>query len=598
MTDNAACTELIQHHHYANERRRSMYRVNPRPPLRQLKTTQHVHSQPQTIITTMKDDAPCTESTPNHHYHNENDTACTESTPDPHCDIERRHIIYRVDPRPPLRQWKTTQHVQSQLQTTITTMKDDAGCVESTQTAITTKKDDTACTESTIDQHYDNERQRSMYLVNTRPPLRQWKTTQHVQSQSQTTITTRKDHTSCTQSTYSIPDHHSDNERRHTRYRVNHKTPLRLWRRRHTRYRVNTACTGSTPKHDYDNERRRSMYRVNPKTPLRQWKRHSMYRVNPNPHCDIERRHTIYRVDPRPPLRQRKKTQHVQCQAQTTITMIKDDAARTESIPGHNYENEIRHSMYRVNPRPPLRQWKTSQHVQSQLQTTITTMKDDATYAESTTDQHYDNERRRIMFRVNPRPTFRHWKTTHHVQSQPQNTITTMKDEAACTESIPDNHYDNERQRNMYRVNPRPPLRQRETTQHVPSQYQTTITPMKDHTSCTQSTYSIPYHHYDNERRHTRYRVNHKTPLRLRKTTQHVQGQLQNTITTMKDDAACTESTPKHHYDNENDTACTESIQTPIATLKDDTPYTEWIPDHHYDNERRLSMYRVKRRPL
>ena len=311
MTDNAACTELIQHHHYANERRRSMYRVNPRPPLRQLKTTQHVHSQPQTIITTMKDDPPCTESTPNHHYHNENDTACTESTPYPHCDIERRHIIYRVDPRPPLRQWKTTQHVQSQLQTTITTMKDDAGCVESTQTAITTKKDDTACTESTIDQHYDNERQRSMYLVNTRPPLRQWKTTQHVQSPSQTTITTRKDHTLCTQSTYSIPDHHSDNERRHTRYRVNHKTPLRLW-----------------------------------------------------------------------------------------------------------------------------------------------------------------------------------------------------------------------------------------------------------------------------------------------KTTQHVQGQLQNTITTMKDDAACTESTPKHHYDNENDTACTESIQTPIATLKDDTPYTEWIPDHHYDNERRLSMYRVKRRPL
>ena len=238
--------------------------------------------------------------------------------------------------------------------------------------------------------------------------------------------------------------------------------------------------------------------------------------------------------------------------------MIKDDAARTESIPGHNYENEIRHSMYRVNPRPPLWQWKTSQHVQSQLQTTITTMKDDATCAESTTDQHYDNERRRIMFRVNPRPTFRHWKTTHHVQSQPQNTITTMKDEAACTESIPDNHYDNERQRNMYRVNPRPPLLQWETTQHVQSQSQTTITKMKktqhvqsqsqstfattkEDIACTEST---AHHHYDDERWHTMYVVNPRLSLRQWKTTQHVQSQPQTTITTMKDDAACSDSIP------------------------------------------------------
>ena len=416
-------------------------------------------------------------------------------------------------------------------------------------------KDDAACSESIPDNHYDTERPHIMYTVNIfnpRPSFRQWKTTHQVQSQPQNTITTMKD---------------------------------------------DTACTGSTPKHDYDNERRRSMYRVNPKTPLRQWKRHSMYRVNPNPHCDIERRHTIYRVDPRPPLRQRKKTQHVQSQAQTTITMIKDDAARTESIPGHNYENEIRHSMYRVNPRPPLRQWKTSQHVQSQLQTTITTMKDDATYAESTTDQHYDNERRRIMFRVNPRPTFRHWKTTHHVQSQPQNTITTMKDEAACTESIPDNHYDNERQRNMYRVNPRPPLRQRETTQHVPSQYQTTITPMKDDAACSES---IPDNHYDTERPHIMYTVNIFNPipsLRQWKTTHQVQSKPQNTITTTKDDTACTGSTPKHDYDNERRRSWYRvNPKTPLRQWKRHSMYRV-NPNPHCDIERRHTIYRVDPRP-
>ena len=221
-----------------------------------------------------------------------------------------------------------------------------------------------------------------MYIVNARPSLRQWNTTQHIQSQLQNTITTMKDDAVCTESS---PKHHYDNEN-------------------------DTACTESTP----------------------------------DAHCDIERRHTIYIVDPRPPLRQWKTTQPVQSQAQKTIARMKDDAARTESIPDHHYDSEIRRSMYRVNPRPPLRQWNTSQHVQSQLQTTITTMKDDAACAdsthttittmkddtactESTTDQHYDNERRRIMFRVNPRPQFLHWKTTQHVQSQPQNTLRQWK---------------------------------------------------------------------------------------------------------------------------------------------------------------------------
>ena len=257
-----------------------------------------------------------------------------------------------------------------------------------------------------------------MHLVNTSPPLRQRKTTQHVHSQSQTTITTLKDHTSCTKSTDSIPDHHYDNERRHTRYSVNHKTPLRLWKTTQhvhsqrqtiiTTMKDDAACTESTPKHDYDNERRRSMYRVNPKTTLRQWKRHSMYRVNP-----------------RPPLLHWKTTHHIQSGSQTTMTTMKDDTACTESSADHYNDDETRRSTCRVNPRPPLQQWNTTQHVQSQPETTIMTMKDVAECTESTPYHHYDNERRRSMSRFNP----------YHL----------------C---------DNERRHSMYRVNRRPPLRQ------------------------------------------------------------------------------------------------------------------------------------------
>ena len=321
MKDDAPCTEWTSDHHYDNERRHSMYRVNPKPPLRQWKTTQHVQSQP-----------------PKHNH-----------------DNEIWHSMYRGNPIPPLRQWKTTQQVQSQSQTTFATLKDD-----------------TACRALTADHHYDNERWHTMYRVDPRPPLRQWKMTQHVHSQPQTIITTMKD---------------------------------------------DAACTESTPKHDYDNERRRSMYRLNPIIPLRQWNMTTQHvqsppqntittmkgdtactEATPDPHCDIERRHTMYRVDPRPPLRQWKTTQHVQGQSQTTITMMKDDASCTESIPDQYYDNERRHSMYIVNPK-----------------------------------YHYDNERRRTMYRVNLRPPLRQWKTTHHVQSQPQTNITIVKDDAACT---------------------------------------------------------------------------------------------------------------------------------------------------------------------
>ena len=150
--------------------------------------------------------------------------------------------------------------------------------------------------------------------------------------------------------------------------------------------------------------------------------------------------------------------------------MKDDDAACTESTPKHHYDNERRHSTYRVNPKPPLRHWKTTHHVQSGSQTSITTMKDDIACTESIADHHNDGERRRSMYRVNPRPPLRQWKTTQHVHSQSQNTITTMKDDAPCTESTLDHHYDNETRHSMYRVNPRPTLWQWKTTQHVQSQ--------------------------------------------------------------------------------------------------------------------------------
>ena len=545
MKDDAACTELIPDHLCDNERRHSMYRVNRRPQLRQWKMTQHVRSQPQTIITTMKDDAACTESTPRHDCDNERRHRMYRVNPKTPLRQWKRQSMYRVNPRPPLRHWKTTHHIQSGSQTTITTMKDD-----------------TACTESSADHYNDDETRRNTYRVNPRPPSRQGNTTQHVQSQPETTITTMKDVAACTEST---PDHHydnerrrsmsrfnpyhlCDNERRHSMYRVNRRPPLRQWKTtQHVQsqphntiatMKDDTACTESTPKHHYDNENDTACTES-----------------TPDPHCDIERRHTIYRVDPRPPLRQWKTTQHVQSQAQTTITMMKDDAARTESIPDHHYDSEIRHSMNIVNPRPPLRQWKTSQHVQSQLQTTITTMKEDAACADSThttiktmkddaactesTPKHdYDNERRRSMYRVNHRPPLRQWKTTQHVQTQSHYTITTMKDDdAACTESTPKHNYDNERRHSIYRVNPKTQLRQWKTTQHLQSQLQNTITTMKDDAACTESTSK---HHYDNERRRIMFRVNPRPPFRHWKTTHNVQGQPQNTITTMKDDAACT----------------------------------------------------------
>ena len=138
---------------------------------------------------------------------------------------------------------------------------------------------------------------------------------------------------------------------------------------------------------------------------------------------------------------------------------MKYDTACTESTRDHHYDNERRRSMYRVNSRPPLRQWKTTQHMQSQPQTNITIMKDDASCSEWIPDQHFDIERRHIMYKVNHNTPLRQWKTKQHVQSQSQTTITTMKDNATCTELIPDHHYYNERRRSMYRVNPRPPLR-------------------------------------------------------------------------------------------------------------------------------------------
>ena len=339
MKDDAACTESTPQHDCDNERRHRMYRVNPKTPLRQWK----------------------------------------------------RHSMYRVNPRPPLRHWKTTHHIQSGSQTTITTMKDD-----------------TACTESSADHYNDDERRRSTYRVNPRPPLRQWNTTQLEHSQPETTITTMKDVAACTEST---PDHHYDNERRRSMCRFN-------------------------PYHNNDNERRRSMYRVNPKTRLRQWKT----------------------------------TQHVQSQPQTTITTMKDDAACSDSIPLYHYDNEIwRRSMYRVNPKTPLRQWKTTQHLQSQPQNTITTMKDDTAFTESTPKHHYDHERRRSMYWVNLKTPLRQWKTTQHVQSQPRTNITIMKDDASCSEWIPDHHFDIERRHIMYKVNHKTPLRQWKTTQHVHS---------------------------------------------------------------------------------------------------------------------------------
>ena len=218
---------------------------------------------------------------------------------------------------------------------------------------------------------------------------------------------------------------------------------------------------------------------------------------------------TIYRVRPRPPLRQWNTTQHVQSQPETTIATMKGDIPCTESPTKHHYDNERRHTRYRVNHKTPVRQWKTTQHVQSQSQTTITTMKDDAASTESTTKHQFDNERQHNMYRVNPRPSLRQWKTTHQVQSQPQNTSSTMKDNTTCTESIPDNHYDNERRRSKYRVKPRPPLWQWKTTRYLQTQPQTTVTTMKDDAACTES---IPDHHYDNERRHNMYIANGRPP--------------------------------------------------------------------------------------